>query len=192
MGAGPGPGTAAAPQRDVLTVHDAAYYMLELTDVSIELAPLGSPEGSGTRPDDQAAVLVLFPLDNEDCFSILRRPAIVAAVAKNLAWLTAEEERDPFAFLALHSYGSVRRRGLSIVSCNRPEMGGLHASFSLCDYRGAPLGSCILALSDSGGRPIPEIKDSAFPLTVGGCRCGTLRCNVRITQLWLDGSSVHH
>lgn len=186
--------TAAAspPQRDVLTVHDAAYYLLELTRVSVEFAPLGAPEGTGTAPDDNAAVLCLFPLDNEDCFSILRRPAIVASVAKNLAWLTSEEERDPFAFLALHSYGSVRRRGLSIVSCNRPEMGGLHASFAVCDYRGAPLGSCVIALSDGEGQPIREAKQGAFPLTVGGCRCGTLRCDVRITQLWLEGSSVHH
>lgn len=192
MTTSPAPAPAAAPQRDVLTVHDAAFYLLELSDVSVEFAPFGSPEGSGTPPDDEAAVLCLFPLDNEDCFSILRRPAVVAAVAKNLAWLTSEEERDPFAFLVLNSYGSVRQRGLSIVSCNRPEMGGLHASFALCDYRGAAIGSCIIALSDSEGRPVPEIQGGVFPLTVGGSRCGTLRCNVRMTQLWLDGSSVHH
>ena len=190
----PAAGAAAAslPQRDVLTVHDAAYYLLELTDVSVEFAPLGAAEGTGSRPNDNAAVLCLFPLDNEDCFSVLRRPAIVAAVAKNLAWLTSEEERDPFAFLALHSYGSVRRRGLSIVSCNRPEMGGLHASFAVYDYRGAPLGSCVMVLSDGEGQPVRETKGGAFPLTVGGCRCGTLRCDMRITQLWLEGSSVYH
>jgi hypothetical protein len=205
-GAGAGAAAQAAPQRDVVTVHDAAFYLLELTGVSVEFGAFGgggggggSGEGSkgaegvvGAPPDDEVGVLVLFPLDNEDPFSILRRPAIVAAVAKNLAWLTSEEELDPFAFLALRSYGSVRRRGLSIVSCNRPEMGGLHASFALCDYGGAPLGSCVIALSDSKGQPIPEIKGGVYPLTVGGCRCGTLRCDVRIKQLWLDGSSVHH
>lgn len=132
--------------RDVITVHDACLYLLELTNVRVELFAGGLTDGckvveeeveeggnsgrgmgkmgKGKPPRDGASVFVLFPLDNEDAFSTLRRPAIVAAVSKQIVFLTSRIEYNPFNFFSLASYGAAKKNGVTIVSCARMDFGG--------------------------------------------------------------------
>ncbi|TFJ88509.1 hypothetical protein NSK_000083 [Nannochloropsis salina CCMP1776] len=192
--------------RDVITVHDACFYILELTDLRVELLAANQigihraggsskhggdrPAGKGSAPRDEASVFVLFPLDNEDCFSTLRRPAIVAAVSKQIVFLTNKVEYNPFNFFSLMSYCAAKKNGVTVVSCTRMDYGGLHAIFSLRDGRKGQLGTCVIPITSKDGRVQMEQKNAVFPLTVGGCLCGHLFTSVRITQLALDMSTV--
>lgn len=153
-------------------------------------SPNESSPSSSTIKDD-AYVLVLFPLDNEDSFSALRRPTTVAAVARQFAFLTSEVERNPFAFFSISSYAVIRESGVTILSCTRPDFGGLHALFSLRDYDGRQMGACVFSLTDQDRHPIAEQKNVVMPLTVGGALTGYLKCNIKLSQYRLFPSSVH-
>lgn len=50
------------------------------------------------RPPPGSTVIILFPLENEDVFSALRRPLTVVEVAKSFSFLTSETELNPFRF----------------------------------------------------------------------------------------------
>jgi len=197
--------------RDIVTVHDAGLYLLDLTNVRVELFAGGLTDGckvveveveeggsgrgmgkvgKGKPPRDKASVFVLFPLDNEDAFSTLRRPAIVAAVAKQIVFLTSRIEHNPFNFFSLASYGAAKQNGVTIVSCARMDYGGLHAIFSLRDGKRGQLGACVISITGKDGKVQREQKDAVWPLTVGGCLCGHLFASLKITQLALDASTV--
>ena len=190
--------------RDVATVHDACFYLLEFSNVRVDFLKTSLDESehaeerrglsnraAGSKPDDDATVLVLFPLDNEDSFSTLRRPAVVAHVAKQIVFLTSKVERNPFDFFSLASYGAARKNGVTIVTCTRMDFSlGMHSIFSLRDDERGQLGACVIPLTDKAGKVIPERKGAVFPMTVGGCLCGHLFSDVKVTQLVLDGTTV--
>lgn len=139
--------------------------------------------GKGKPPRDTASVFVLFPVDNEDAFSILRRPAIVASVSKHIVFLTSRIVYNPFNFLSLSCYDTAKKPGVTIVFCARMDF----AIFTVRDGMRWRFGACGISITGKDG----HVQGLGMAIDSWGCLSGRLFASLKITQLALDANTVH-
>lgn len=163
-------------------MQDAAFYHLQVTNVRIDFA-IGAARGlfpvtAAERPDHS---LLQCPLAFEDAYRDLRRPAYVAQICRQTAFLTREARLNPFGYINLKTWADVERRGYALVTCVRPEF-GMRAAIWVRSGR-VVLGSAVLPLMDEEGWPLAEQKGLRVPTTRGGVHSGFFMCDVKLVQL---------
>jgi hypothetical protein len=166
----------------VCSVQDAAFYQLEITNVKVDFK-LGAarglfPPAVAAGPDHS---LLQCPLAFEDAYRDLRRPAYVAQVCRQMAFLTGEARVSPFGYISFKRWTDVERQGFALVTCLRPEW-GMRAAVYVRAGRVA-LGSAVLPLTDEAGRPLAVQMGLRVPTTHGGVHTGYFTCDIRLVQL---------
>ena len=175
-----GPPRLPYPSYTVCSVQDAAIFKLTVSNLAVDLAQ-GVQRGlfpPTAKPDH---TLLLCPLSFEDTYRDLRRPAYVAQICRQMAFLTSEARVNPFGYFNLKTWAHAEHGGFSLVTCLRPEW-GMRAALFIRDGRVA-LGSAVLPLTDEAGRPLAEQIGVRVPTTRGGVHTGFVTCDIRLVQL---------
>ena len=165
----------------VCNVQDAAVFKLTVVNVSVDFS-IGVARGlfsaAASRPDH---TMLQCPLAFEDAYRDLRRPAYVAQICRQMAFLTREQRLNPFGYFNLRKWADAERSGFSLVTCVRPEW-GMRAAVFIRNGR-TELGSAVISVTDEAGNPIALQKGLRVPTTRGGVHTGYLTCDVRLVQL---------
>lgn len=164
----------------VCSVQDAAFYKLEVVNVHVDFAE-GVKRGlfpATAKPDHS---MLQCPLAYEDAYRDLRRPAYVAQICRQMAFLTREARVNPFGYFNLKTWAHAEQGGFAIVTCLRPEW-GMRAAIFIRSGR-TELGSAILPLTDDAGVPLASQRGVRVPTTRGGVHTGFLTCDIRLVQL---------
>jgi hypothetical protein len=180
--AAPGGGhpVVARPPYTVCNVVDAAFFRIEVTNVTVDFA-LGYTRDLFPETAVPDFCYLQCPLSNEDCYRDMRRPAYTAQITQQNVFLTARERANPFAYFSLKAWPNVQRSGFSFVTCLRPEW-GMHACFYVRS-RHLVMGSAIIPFTDGAGVPLARAEGVSVPLTRGGLQTGTVTCDIRLVQL---------
>lgn len=164
----------------VSNVQDAAFYKLEVLHVAADFTE-GVQRGlfpAAAKPDHS---MLQCPLAYEDAYRDLRRPAYVAQICRQMAFLTREARVNPFGYFNLKTWAHAEQGGFVIVTCLRPEW-GMRAAIFIRSGR-TELGSAILPLTDNAGVPLASQRGVRVPTTRGGVHTGFLTCDIRLVQL---------